>query len=97
MLHVAFSFMLCACQGQVVRPDANACWVVAAAKQKDCYNTLKDYDIEGNQLPTAIPKTFDLPNGLKSLNGHLCFDPESQEAIEAFRIESNKWIKKHCR
>lgn len=87
--------LLVSCAGAVKRPNANACWIIAGAGEKDCYNTLTDYDFEGNRLAGAQPKTY--ATSLKKLNGQVCFDANSQEELERFRKESVKWGRDHCK
>ena len=47
--------MVCSGCNTVPRPDTDICVINAENMQRECFNMARDYDSEGNILPSAVP------------------------------------------
>lgn len=70
---------------KVPRPDTDLCGVnvKGVVKKKRCYNLARDYDENGNLLPTAKPTETKLEK-LEDLHGNICLDPRSWGNFKAY-------------
>jgi len=100
-LVICSSLLLCSC-ASVQRPNAYAWGVNGKAEQIEGYNVKTDYDDNGVRLPDAKKVIHPLPNGLRDLNGAICFLPprDGDDGIKGMKVwlsDSRKWAQQHCK
>lgn len=94
------SLALMACH-TVERPNSMVYGVNGAAARLEGYNIKSDYDENGIRKPEAELKLRALPEGLRSMNGAICFLPPNGEdegtaGVKRWLAELRLWGKDHC-
>ena len=104
LLSICSAITLGACTS-VQRPNSYAWGVNGAASRLEGYNVRTDYNSDGTRKSGAVKQIKSLPNGLKDLNGAICFLPPKpndqlgDEGIKGMKIwlgDLRDWAKEHC-
>jgi hypothetical protein len=98
-----FSIVILGACVSVQRPNAIVYGVNGGANppRLEGFNVKTDYDSNGARKPDAELKYRALPNGIKSMNGAICFMPplgedEGIKGIKRWLTETRLWAKEHC-